>query len=248
MDATKRKKIILDYYNQYAQKYGKEYETTIAGRYFLKKKIQIALKMCELNTTHHILDAGCANGYYTLDLAKKGFRVTGIDLSPKNIKECKRRVKELNLDNVDFFVADLENLKNIKDNQFDCIISFAALRYVPNVMKAMKELYRITKKRGCILIDLPNKYSPWFIIFQRFAHKYILPQDKECDIHYTRKETKEFVENVGFKDIRVKVDFWIARTTPNYMAYPFIFLDKIMSKLPLINRMGGAIMVRGIKK
>lgn len=247
MDPKTRKKIILDYYNKYAKKYGEEYEKTIAGRYFLKKKIKIALRMGNLNGGSHILDAGCANGYFSLDLAKNGFKVTGVDLSPKNIQECKERAKILGLDNLNFYTGDLENLSMFKNNQFDGIISFATLRYVTDIDKALKELYRTTKNGGTVIVDFPNKYSPWFIIFQRFAYKYILPQDKECDIHYTIKQAKEFMKRAGFKDVKVKVDFWIARTTPNYLAAPFIILDQIASNTPMIKNLGGAIIIKGVK-
>lgn len=248
MDAQTRKKIIVNYYDAYAQKYGEEYKTTIAGRYFLKKKIKIAMKMGGFQPGDHILDAGCANGYFSLALAQKGFNVVGIDLSKENIAECKKRAKALGIKNVKFMVADLEDLKGMKSDQFDGVISFAALRYVPDVDKAVREIYRVTKSGGRIVVDFPNKYSPWFIIFQRFAWKYILPQDKECDLHYTIGESKRFIEKAGFKEIKIRVDFWIARTTSNVLAYPFILLDKVMSSIPLVNKLGGAILIKGVKR
>ncbi len=247
MDAARRKKIIIDYYDNYAKEYGKEYETTLAGRYFLQKKIKIANQLGNFPQGAHILDAGCANGYYTLHLARQGYHVTGIDLSEKNIKECTNRAAALHVQNVVFHQADLENLKNFKDNQFDGVISFATLRYVPDVVQALKELYRVTKKGGTVIVDFPNKNSPWFLIFQRFAWKYILPQDKECDLHYTIKEAKTFMEKAAFHDITIKIDFWIARTTPTYIAPPFIALDIIMSHTPCIKNLGGAIMLKGVK-
>jgi len=247
MDADSRKKIVLEYYNNSAKKYGEEYEKTIAGKYFLKKKIKIAIQMGNFNGDSHILDAGCANGYFSLDLAKRGFKVTGVDLSKNNIEECKIRAKILGLDNIEFRTSDLEDLGIFKEDQFDGVISFATLRYVPDVVKALKELHRVTKKGGAVIVDFPNKYSPWFIIFQRFAYKYILPHDKECDIHHTIKQSKELMKQAGFKDIEVKVDFWIARTTPNYLAPPFIILDQVMSNIPLIKNLGGAIIVKGVK-
>ena len=66
IDAQTRKKIIVEYYDNYAQKYGEEYKTTIAGRYFLKKKITLAIKMCGFKPGDYILDAGCANGFFSL--------------------------------------------------------------------------------------------------------------------------------------------------------------------------------------
>jgi len=41
-----------------------------------------------------ILDIGAATGAYSIPLAKRGYSVTAVDLSPALIKECRKRVRE----------------------------------------------------------------------------------------------------------------------------------------------------------
>ncbi len=247
MNAETRKKLVMDYYENYAETYGEEYETTIAGRYFLKRKLNLALKMGGFKKNDHILDAGCANAPFSLALAQRGFKVTGIDLAQNNIVVCRRRAKQLGLAGADFCVADLENLKDFRESQFDGVLSFAALRYVPDLNGALRELYRVTKKGGRVVVDFPNKHSPWFLFCQRFARRYVLPHDKECDLYYARKDSIELMRSVGFRDVEAKVDLFIARTTPNYLAPPFIVLDQLLSHMPLVQKMGGAILLKGMK-
>lgn len=54
----------------------------------------------------HVLDAGCGTGRYSVALAKRGFKVTGIDASPEQITEATKR-QEGSETEVDFRVADI---------------------------------------------------------------------------------------------------------------------------------------------
>jgi 2-polyprenyl-3-methyl-5-hydroxy-6-metoxy-1,4-benzoquinol methylase len=53
-----------------------------------------------------ILDAGCGTGRYSLELARNGYIVTGLDASPQLIEEAQRRVSHMSLP-VSFAVGDL---------------------------------------------------------------------------------------------------------------------------------------------
>jgi glycine/sarcosine N-methyltransferase len=39
----------------------------------------------------HVLDAGCGTGRYSVALAELGFKVTGIDASPEQVAEARKR-------------------------------------------------------------------------------------------------------------------------------------------------------------
>jgi SAM-dependent methyltransferase len=56
-----------------------------------------------------ILDAGCGTGRYTLELARKGYVVTGLDVSPQLIEEAQRRASHMSLP-VSFAVGDILSL------------------------------------------------------------------------------------------------------------------------------------------
>jgi len=242
MKESEIKQIIKDYYKDFAEGYGDEYTTTLAGRYFLKEKTKHALKFAKFKKTDKILDIGCANGYYIFYLNKLGYNITGSDLSPECINVCKKRAEEQRV-KIDFVCTDVEDLK-FKDNSFDGLISFSTLRYLPDMKKALSEIRRVVKPSGTILIDFPNKHSPWFLTFQKLATKYKLPHDQKCDKYYSANELKKIFKQAGFKKIEIKAILFIARTVPKIFTPLCIVVDQIGNNLPLINKLGGAILVK----
>lgn len=56
-----------------------------------------------------ILDAGCGTGRYTLELARSGYVVTGLDVSPQLIEEAQRRASHMSLP-VSFVVGNILSL------------------------------------------------------------------------------------------------------------------------------------------
>ena len=142
MEGFLEKEYLINYYNKQAGAYTKEYATP-AGQYFMDRKIQIILEDCLFEPGARILDVGCADGPFSFALAELGYRVIGIDLSPKCIKFASERAKRSKLLSLKFFTNDAENLSLFDDNSFDGVISFSCLRYLPDLQKSLKEIYRV---------------------------------------------------------------------------------------------------------
>jgi len=109
-------------------------------------------------TTHvpisaHIIDAGCGLGQSTDRLSRMGYKVTGLDGSHRFVEEGKKSFPHL-----DIRCGDLEAL-NFPDNTFDAIASYNTLEHVANVEVVLKEMLRVVKRGGLVLIDSPNLLS-----------------------------------------------------------------------------------------
>jgi 2-polyprenyl-3-methyl-5-hydroxy-6-metoxy-1,4-benzoquinol methylase len=63
----------------------------------------------EYNKNTRILDIGCGTGRHSIELTKRGYRVTGIDLSDSMLKRAKEKAAELGLQ-VDFQKHDARDL------------------------------------------------------------------------------------------------------------------------------------------
>jgi S-adenosylmethionine-dependent methyltransferase len=78
-----------------------------------------------------ILEVGTATGRYTLELAKRGYKVTAVDLSSALIEVCRKRIVDAGLDEqVRFAVADARDLSQVTDSQFDAVLLMGPLYHL----------------------------------------------------------------------------------------------------------------------
>jgi 2-polyprenyl-3-methyl-5-hydroxy-6-metoxy-1,4-benzoquinol methylase len=100
------------------------------------------------------LDLGCGKGRHSVYINKKGFEVTGVDLSPENIKMAKRHQNE----SLSFQVHDMR--EPIVDKRFDYIVNlFTSFGYFESIDENRKVLESASvslKKKGIMLIDFLN--------------------------------------------------------------------------------------------
>ncbi len=96
-----------------------------------------------------VLEIGCGSGNILKLINSKN--IYGLDISPKMIEICKKTIP-----NGNFIAGDAENLP-YEDNFFDKVIISEVLYYLPDLEKALKEVNRVLKKNGLLLITSLNK-------------------------------------------------------------------------------------------
>ncbi|WP_175615776.1 class I SAM-dependent methyltransferase [Piscibacillus halophilus] len=97
----------------------------------------------------HILEVGVGLGtnfkYYPQEATVKG-----IDFSPKMLERARENLDSAAA-NIELFEMDVENLE-FEDNSFDYIVSTCVFCSVPNPVKGFKELRRVIKPNGKIVM------------------------------------------------------------------------------------------------
>lgn len=96
-----------------------------------------------------VLDVGCGAGFFSVLLAKEGYQVTGVDLTPDMIENARILAAEEKTA-CDFLVMDAENL-SFADESFDVVISRNLTWTLPDVKSAYREWVRVLKKGGVLL-------------------------------------------------------------------------------------------------
>ncbi len=129
------------------------------GSFVDKVETELAFNMMEIKKGMKILDVGCGTGNFSVKLAKKGCSVTGIDVSDEMLSIARKKASDLNLD-IELMNMNVNNL-SFDDNTFDGIISMTAFEFIEDAPKALKELLRVVKKGGQVLIGTIAGESSW---------------------------------------------------------------------------------------
>lgn len=99
-----------------------------------------------------VIDAGCGEGVLSVLLAKKGCRVTGVDLSEPNIVAAKAYAEQEGVGELcTFLVGDAEALP-VPDKAFAYAVSSHVLEHVPVFEKGAAELARVATDRAIVAI------------------------------------------------------------------------------------------------
>ncbi|RKX47725.1 MAG: class I SAM-dependent methyltransferase [Thermotogae bacterium] len=84
-----------------------------------KKEIDFLLEEFKLPEGAKILDVGCGVGRHSIELAKRGYRVTSVDISRKMLEKAEERAQKESVE-VEFIKAD--TTKFVRDEEFDAAI------------------------------------------------------------------------------------------------------------------------------
>jgi len=107
-----------------------------------------------------VLDVGCGNGYMLAKFARSGTESYGIDLTAKALDVTKTRMKLSGLA-VKLTQADSADLP-FADNAFDMVYSLGVLHHSPDTEKSFREIHRVLRPGGKIVVMLYNKNSVFF--------------------------------------------------------------------------------------
>lgn len=196
------------------------------------KQIEFIEKAVPLKPHHRILDLACGYGRHSILLIKKGYSVTGYDLSCDYIDQARQEAEKADV-NVTFERMDMRSLDVFE--RFDVMISFStSLAFYDDKVNRdiFHRIYRVLKPDGVFLLDQANIF--WVISLDKHSGKQKLPdgrthrykysfdagrcilsrrsflEDEEgcCESgwdirYYTLPELYSILEDIGFNVLRV---------------------------------------------
>ena len=167
-----------------------------------------ALSLLELQGAESVLDIGCGQGRITSEIAARvpRGRVIGVDASEKMIAFAREHAATAPKPNLEFAVADARHLAF--NHEFDLIVSFNALHWIPEQALALDSIRTAMKPFGLAQIRLVPKgarksledtieetrFLPrWAPYFDGFHDPYL---------HLTPEQYACLAERRGFKVLR----------------------------------------------
>ena len=114
-----------------------------------------------------VLDTAAGTGVLTFAAAKKAKRVVCTDVSLPMLAEARKKAERNNIENVEFDERDIFNLKD-EDETYDIVMAGNVLHLIDNPELAVKELWRVTKKGGKLLLPtyMCKKSSPLLKLYR----------------------------------------------------------------------------------
>jgi ubiquinone/menaquinone biosynthesis C-methylase UbiE len=135
--------------------------TEIAG--FMRQSGEAVIQSIPITPPVRILDLGCGDGTTAIPLARTGAEVIGIDIASNLVEAGNKRAAEEGLSQLKFQEGDACNLEGVADHSFDMTVSVFGAMFAPAPSAVAKEMVRVTKSRGRIVMGnwIPN--DPTFV-------------------------------------------------------------------------------------
>ncbi|MDR9415828.1 MAG: class I SAM-dependent methyltransferase, partial [Gracilimonas sp.] len=170
---------------------GKYYKSANLG----KEKYQKTL-FADVNGKR-VLEYGCGPGSAAFDLARKGAKVTAIDIADVAIEMAEKQANEEGLD-IDFFVMDAENL-NFEDDTFDMICGSGILHHL-DLRASYNEIRRTLKKEGKAVFFEPLGHNPVINLYRNLTpsmrtddeHPLLMEDIKMAESYFQKTTTHYF--------------------------------------------------------
>jgi ubiquinone/menaquinone biosynthesis C-methylase UbiE len=144
-------------------------------------------------TNKKVLDYGCGSGYGTALVSKYCENITGIDVSSEAISFAKATYNESNLSFLTVKKAEEAPLPFF-DEAFDVVLSFQVVEHIQDTTAYFREINRVLKPCGKIIIATPDRTSRLFP-FQKPWNRWHIRE-------YSQKQLYTLLEKT-FSDVKI---------------------------------------------
>ncbi|HZU65770.1 MAG TPA: class I SAM-dependent methyltransferase [Ktedonobacteraceae bacterium] len=146
----------VDNYSDYATEYADMVKAREAKGIEQEPIMPLFLQVLDDVSDLVTLDAGCGEGYLSRILARRGAKVTGIDISARLIEIARAKDPQ---DAITYQVADLSLPLPAYENHFDLVVSHLVLNDVFDYQGFLRTLGSVTKSGGHLVFSMNNPYS-----------------------------------------------------------------------------------------
>jgi 2-polyprenyl-3-methyl-5-hydroxy-6-metoxy-1,4-benzoquinol methylase len=100
-----------------------------------------------------ILDAPCGDGEVSIELAKLGFEISGVDMVDELLPEARAALDGR------FRLADITRQLPWPDASFDLILCIEGIEHLEDAFSFIREMHRLVKPGGILIVTTPNVIS-----------------------------------------------------------------------------------------
>ncbi len=153
--------IVRDYYNEQTQM-----EWDRLTKPYPRFELMSTLALIDEYFPHQgrVADIGGGPGRYTIELLRRGYRTTLVDLSEASIAFARARLADLGLTPEAIHAGDARSLPRLETQGFDAALELGPMYHIVDQReraKALRELHRILKPGAPAIVGFIN---PWGVL------------------------------------------------------------------------------------
>jgi ubiquinone/menaquinone biosynthesis C-methylase UbiE len=130
---------------------------------FMRQSGEALVRSLAIAPPLRVLDLGCGDGTTALPLARAGAEVLGIDIARNLVEAGNKRAAKAGLSKLKFQEGDACNLEAVADRSFDLLVSIFGAMFAPKPFDVAKEMVRVTKPGGRIVMGNWIPGDPTFV-------------------------------------------------------------------------------------
>jgi len=215
-----------------------------------------------------ILDAGCGAGKLAHEAAKRGYHVFGMDYSYGMLVKVSSTRNREGQHNAIPFQGDIESVP-LENSSLDVIICLGVISYLKSEEEALRELVRILKPGGVLVLSITNKARlisrmdlPLLLknMVQKMLNRASASWKKSAGINnaprlttYSIPSIQKSLELAGFTVLEYEtiplelLTFFGREVLPRKMAIKITLFFEQFSNIPIIGSFGGMCMFKAKK-
>lgn len=155
-----------------------------------------------IKKTDVVLDIGSNNGQHTLKTARKCKKIVGFDYDQKMVSMANEEKQRQNVSNASFSFGDAQKKFPYRDKYFNVVLFLDVLEHLNKRQFALREIKRILKPKGILLIAIPKVDTRWKKLQKSLDLPYY--SDPDHKIEYTEQGIYQELAEAGFEIDSIK--------------------------------------------
>ncbi len=205
-----------------------------------------------------VLDFGCGGGWAMMYMLRRkpSVFIVGIDIARAPLREAKDKAEKLGVkSSCEFVLCDCTHVPFRKD-VFDASVDLNVIHHLPGIQQGLLGLYHVLKRGGYVLaleVVTNNMLIP---IGRRLSPLLSLSYSSGTELGFTSDEMEGSLSSIGFKIVRKGYDDYLLETLkklavrypkitnafPKPILFLLIYLDLLLQRLPILQRLGGMVL------
>lgn len=155
-----------------------EYQATAEDRLIYHLHVETYAFAEAFTVGKTVLDCGCGSGYGSAMIARNALRVTGVDVADDAVAYANMR---FGTDNLQFQQVNPDGALPFDDASFDVALSFQVFEHVADEQHYLREIARVLKPGGTLLLVTPDRSTRLFP-FQQPWNRWHLREYSEASL------------------------------------------------------------------